>query len=201
LARIETVGNGTRMFITGAGWHPMLSEGESIAVNGVCLTAVHVQENRFACDVLQETLKKTTLGHKQQGCLLNLERALRLGDPMGGHMVTGHVDGTGVIVFRKSVGRDWVFSVACDHDLMKGVILKGSIACDGVSLTIVELDARSFTVHVIPYTLTHTSLCELKKGGSVNIETDIIGKYVYKYVGAGTIRSKTTMDHLHQAGF
>lgn len=201
LSRIETISGGLRLFVFANEWQTPFEEGESIAVNGVCVTAVHIQENQFACDVLEETLQKTTLGHKRPGSSLNLERALHLGDAMGGHILTGHVDGTGTIMQRKAVGRDWVFRVACDNDLMKGIVLKGSIACDGVSLTIADLDTRSFAVHIIPYTWAHTALSEIKEGDSVNIEADIIGKYVRRYMVAEATNSKVTTDSLRQAGF
>lgn len=230
LNRTETVDGGQRLFIGTAEWRPRLAPGESIAVSGVCLTVSHLQGDEFACDVLQETLGKTTLGRKHAGCSLNLERALAVGSPMGGHMVTGHVDGTGNIILRKTLGRDWVLRIACDDSLMNGMVLKGSVACDGVSLTIADLnvsghssagatpegattDVKSgadkasspsggfFEVHLVPYTWSHTALNKLKEGDYVNIETDIIGKYVYRYMNIEKRNSDITIDRLREAGF
>ena len=189
------------MLIASGKWQPPLSEGESIAVNGACLTVANCKDSQFVCDVLQETLDKTTLGSKRGGSSLNLERALHLGDAIGGHIVTGHVDGTGIVMQRKAVGRDWVFRIACNQDILQKIILKGSIACDGVSLTIAELNKRFFAVHIIPYTWTHTALCELKEGDSVNIELDVMGKYIWRYMKTQLNDSKLTMEQLRQAGF
>lgn len=225
LNRVEAVDGGQRLFIGAAEWQPCLAPGESIAVSGVCLTVSHLQEDEFACDVLQETLGKTTFGGKRPGCSLNLERALTVGSAMGGHMVTGHVDGTGTVVLRKAVGRDWMLRIACDDSLMNGMVLKGSVACDGVSLTIAGLDVSGhssggattdvtpgageacsprggfFEVHLVPYTWSHTALSKLKQGNGVNIETDIIGKYVYRYMNTGERNPGITIDRLREAGF
>ena len=201
LSRTEKRSGGLRMFIASGKWQPSLAKGESIAVNGVCLTVANCKDNQFVCDVLQETLERTSLGSKRRGSSLNIERALRLGDAMGGHIVTGHVDGKGTVILRKAVGRDWVFRIACNQDILQKIILKGSIACDGVSLTVAELNKRFFAVHIIPYTWTHTALCELKEGDSMNIELDVIGKYVRRYMETQLNDSKLTIDRLREAGF
>ena len=201
LDRRETVGGGLRLVITAAAWTPPLAEGESLAVNGVCLTIARLQGRKFACDVLQETLDRTSLGAKPPGCALNLERALRLGETMGGHLVTGHVDGVGTLVQKLAVGRDWSLKIACDRALLQGMVLKGSIAVDGISLTIAGLDSRSFTVHIIPFTWGNTGLSELREGEAVNLETDIIGKHVRRWLESAGASAPLTMERLRQAGF
>jgi len=201
LSRRETTAGGLRLVIAGAPWHPPLTLGESIAVNGVCLTIAHIQGNNFSCDILQETLDRTTLGGKRPGTALNLERALRLGDPLGGHMVAGHVDGIGTVYSRQAKGRDWILRVTCGADLMRGMVLKGSIAIDGVSLTIVELDQHSFAVALIPFTCEHTTLGILNTGDTVNLETDLIGKHVRRTLETEQAPTPLTWERLHKAGF
>ena len=201
LARRETTAGGLRLVITGASWPPPLILGESMAVNGACLTLAHIQEKNFACDILQETLDCTTLGGKHPGAALNLERALRLGDTLGGHMVTGHVDGIGAVSSRQAKGRDWILRVTCGPDLLHGMVLKGSIAIDGVSLTIAELDEHSFAVALIPFTCEHTTLGALNKGDTVNLETDLIGKHVRRTLETSHAPTPLTLERLRDAGF
>jgi len=178
-----------------------VSPGESIAVDGVCLTAVEADERSVRFDVLMETLHRTGFGERKLGDLVNLERALRLGDAMGGHMVTGHVDGTGTIRSLTRAGRDWVVEAACSNELLSGIVPKGSIALDGISLTVAELRAESFTVHIIPHTWQNTSLSQARVGRLVNLETDIIGKYVARYLQKGLPSSHIGWDTLKNAGF
>jgi riboflavin synthase len=201
LARRETVAGGLRLVIAGASWNPPLTLGESMAVNGACLTLAQIKEKNFACDILQETLDRTTLGAKRPGTTLNLERALRLGDPLGGHIVSGHVDGIGTVCSRQAKGRDLILRVTCEADLLRGMVLKGSIAIDGVSLTLVELDERSFAVALIPFTCEHTTLGKLKEGNSVNLETDLIGKHVRRTLETEQAPTPLTWERLHAAGF
>ncbi len=200
LVRRETAG-GLRLVIAADSWTPPLAIGESVAVNGVCLTVAGLQERTFTCDVLRETLDRTSLGARQPGGALNLERALRMGDPLGGHMMTGHVDGTGTLVQKRAVGRDWVLTITCAGALLRGMVLKGSIAVDGISLTIAGLDSRSFSVHIIPLTWNQTNLSQLRVGDVMNLETDIIGKHVRRRLEADQSGSALTMDRLRQAGF
>ena len=201
LSRRETAAGGLRLVITGAPWHSPLTLGESMAVNGACLTIAHIQEKNFACDILQETLDCTTLGGKHPGAALNLERALQMGDTLGGHMVTGHVDGIGTVSSRQAKGRDWILRVTCGSDLLRGMVLKGSIAIDGVSLTIAELDEHSFAVALIPFTCEHTALGALNNGDSVNLETDVIGKHVRRTLETEQNPTPLTWDRLREAGF
>lgn len=202
LKRRETAAGGLRLVVAAADpWTPPLAEGESIAVSGVCLTATKVSAAEFVCDVLQETLDRTSLGAKQPGCSLNLERALRMGDQMGGHLVTGHVDGVGTLAQKRAAGRDWILRIACADDLLKGMAVKGSVAVDGISLTIAALDSKSFTVHIVPFTWNQTGLSGLREGDAVNLETDIIGKHVRRYLESGAAPSSLTLDRLREAGF
>ena len=180
-------------------WDSPLVMGESIAVQGACLTVTSIGKNEFACDVLNETLKKTNLGESSTGAKLNLERALRADDRLGGHMVTGHVDGLGTVLAFEQKGTDWTLEVSCEESLLSGIVSKGSITIDGVSLTIADLSSKSFTVCLIPHTLSHTSLQALRKGHIVNLETDIIGKYVQRYLGRMQSGQGVTMEKLAAA--
>ena len=156
------------------------AEGESIAVNGVCLTAREIKASRFLVDVSPETLSRTGLGELIPGSQVNLERALRLSDRLGGHLVSGHVDARARVEDRRSAGDFTLFTFSLSRSLAKYVIEKGSIAINGVSLTVNSCEGERFTVSIIPHTLAVTTLGELKPGDTVNIEVDIIGKYVEK---------------------
>lgn len=159
-------------------------EGESIAVNGVCLTAKEIGKRSFTVDVSPESLARTNLGNLSIGSMVNLERALRLSDRLGGHMVSGHVDGVSTVLERRPVGDFVQFTFAVPAGLGKYIIEKGSIAIDGTSLTVNSCDDKSFSIVVIPHTLEVTLLGTLRKGDSVNIEVDLIGKYVEKMLQA-----------------
>lgn len=156
------------------------AEGESIAVNGVCLTAREIKGSRFLVDVSPETLTRTGLGSLNPGSLVNLERALKLSDRLGGHLVSGHVDTRARVEDRRSAGDFTLFTFSLSRSLAKYVIEKGSIAINGVSLTVNSCEGERFTVSIIPHTLAVTTLGELKPGDTVNVEVDIIGKYVEK---------------------
>ena len=179
-----------------------LQIGESIAINGACLTLVEQHGEKLVFDVLRETFDKTSLRDKGPGSPLNLERALRVGDPLGGHLVSGHVDGTGEVQRIESAGRDKVLVVAAPA-LIAEIVPKGSIAIDGISLTVVEvLPAEgTFSVHVIPHTWSQTALSSLAIGARVNLETDMIGKYVRAALGGSTAPASLTWDKLRDAGF
>ncbi len=160
-------------------------EGESIACNGVCLTAKNIAERRFEVDVSPESLSRTNLGGKAAGSTLNLERALRLSDRLGGHMVAGHADAVAQVLSRTPDGDFVRFTFAIPKGLGKYIIEKGSITIDGISLTVNHCDTSTFSVSIIPHTLVVTSLGSLKSGSGVNIEVDLIGKYVEKLLLAG----------------
>jgi riboflavin synthase len=179
-----------------------VGEGESIAVQGACLTVETAQSGQFTCAVLRETLDVTNLGRKHVGARLNLERALAAGARFGGHIVSGHVDGTGNVTRIEKTGNDWVLEVECDPSLLHATVLKGSIACDGVSLTVSALSGRAFQANIIPFTFHHTSLGDLTRGDRVNIETDIIGKYARSRPADGPHDTpRITEDILKRAGF
>ena len=156
--------------------------GDSIALNGCCLTVTRIAEGRFWFEAVQETLQKTSLGDRAVGDRVNLERALRAGGRLDGHIVQGHVDGTGRVRGLRRDGDDVRFEVDCDEDVRRVLVDKGSVAIDGVSLTVVDVDARGFDVALIPTTLAETNLGERASGDRVNLEADILGKYVLRYL-------------------
>ena len=180
-------------------------EGESIAVNGACLTARNIQGNRFFVDVSPESLARTGLGRLQAGSRVNLERALRLCDRLGGHLVSGHVDAQGQVRQRRPAGDFTLFTFSLEPGLSKYVIAKGSITVNGVSLTVNSCDRDRFAVSIIPHTLAVTTLGELKEGDWVNIEVDLIGKYVEKLLaeqGSGNgSQSRINPAFLAEHGF
>lgn len=155
--------------------------GESIAVNGACLTVTSIGKRSFTVDASHETLDKTNLGELQKGSSVNLERCLRADGKLGGHIVNGHVDGVGKVKSIKQVGDSHIFRFSVPKALAKYIVEKGSVAVSGVSLTINQVKGKDFTVNIIPYTLQETIFGEFEKGSSVNIECDIIGKYVEKF--------------------
>lgn len=164
--------------------------GESVAVNGVCLTVVSAGNGGFSVDASHETLSRTNLSGLRAGSGVNLERSLRVGDRMGGHIVTGHVDGVGTVQSITPVGESRVFSFSIPAGLAKYVVEKGSVAVDGVSLTVNSVKGTEFSVNIIPYTLRETTFSEFRRGREVNIECDIIGKYVEKMLSGGDTSSK-----------
>ncbi len=179
-----------------------LALGESVAVAGACLTVTAVSGGAFQAEVSPETLSRTTLGLKKVGERVNLERALRVGDRLGGHLVTGHVDGTGTVQERRP-GPDHLFLrfLAPPH-LCPFIIDKGSIAVDGVSLTVNAVQGRTFSVNIVPYTAARTTLPELGVGDRVNLEADIIGKYVARLLAAyRPEKPGLTEDFLSEHGF
>ena len=152
--------------------------GDSIAVNGTCLTAVSFSNSEFSVDLSPETMRRTSLSQLTEGSRVNLERALSASDRMGGHIVQGHVDATGRITSIKPDGDSIIFRVRVPKHLDKYIVEKGFIAVDGISLTVVKRGASSFTLAVIPYTLENTNLAVLSEGDWVNLEADILAKYV-----------------------
>lgn len=159
--------------------------GDSIAINGACLTVADMGDGCFMFDVLKESFDKTNLGDKQVGDVLNMERALALGDTLGGHIVTGHVDGTGIVSKIERVDRDWKFTLSCTREMLMLMVYKGSIALDGISLTVAELLDDGFCVHIIPHTMQETDMSDFKVGTKVNLEADILGKHVQRILEFG----------------
>ena len=157
--------------------------GDSIAVNGVCLTVVEMSSNNFVVDVSRETLD-CTIGLDRQGAQVNLEKALRLSDRLGGHLVSGHVDGVGEVVSFDDIGESWRLVVRAPHELAKYIAMKGSITINGVSLTVNRVAGNEFEGNLIPHTLQVTTLHELKSGTKVNLEIDLIARYVERMTTA-----------------
>jgi riboflavin synthase len=175
--------------------------GDSIAVNGACLTVVTKGNKRFSADVSSETLARTNLGMLRTGGIVNLEKSLRLIDFIGGHLVLGHVDGLGVI--RSVVPRagSLVFGIEVAEDLGRHIVAKGSIAVDGISLTVNSYENSRFYVNVIPHTARKTTLSDRKAGDHVNVETDILGKYVERLLNTGKTGGGLDRDFLAKHGF
>ena len=178
-------------------WTKPLEEGESVAVNGVCLTVVRCDHSRFTADVLRETESRTGLAELFPGAKVNLERALRAGEAMGGHIVQGHVDCRGTVVAKTPKGRDFQLKVQCGRVLAAQSVLKGSITIDGVSLTISGLGDDWLTVDLIPTTAAETTLGTKRPDDKVNLEGDVIGKYVAKQTASAGL----TEEMLARAGF
>lgn len=201
LERISFQGDAGRLELS-ARFNEPLQIGESVAVNGACLTLVEQRGENLVFDVLRETFEKTALRDKAPGMPLNLERALRLGDPLGGHLVSGHVDGTDEVRRIESAGRDKVLVVAAPA-LIAEIVPKGSIAIDGISLTVVDVVSSdgTFSVHVIPHTWSQTALSALAPGARVNLETDMIGKYARTMAAPTVPAPQVTWEKLRDAGF
>jgi riboflavin synthase len=163
-----------------------LKLGDSVAVNGCCLTAVKItargKSKLVRFDLLQETWTRTNLQFVQVGSLVNLERPLRADGEFGGHFVTGHIDGCGTITRWEKSGADHVLDIAAPADVMRYLIFKGSVAVDGISLTVAAVQKKSFRIWIIPHTFKITALCERKVGDAVNLEADMLGKYVEKFL-------------------
>jgi riboflavin synthase len=184
LMRLERHGPDARMVIqAGKSMHGLVL-GESISVDGACLTVVSFEGSVFVADVSAETLTRTTLGRKRAGDKLNIERALRMGDRLGGHLVSGHVDGIGSLQNRLDEGRSLRLYFKVSSDLTRYIIEKGSIAVNGISLTVNGCGEGQFDVNIVPHTAKETNIGELRIGDEVNVETDLIGKYVEKMLEA-----------------
>ncbi|WP_230581260.1 riboflavin synthase [Bifidobacterium longum] len=172
--------------------------GDSMAVNGICLTVVDFDRRRFTVDVMNETWRRTSLGVLRHGSGVNLERALPVNGRFGGHIVTGHIDGTGSISSVRREGNAVWYRIAARNEILEGIVEKGSIAVDGISLTVAEVTGRDFSVSIIPHTLAQTVLGEKRVGGVVNLENDVLGKYVRNMM---TTRTGLTQDLLSRCGF
>lgn len=215
--KIESVANGNKSAIITIIADKVLKGtkiGDSIAVNGVCLTVTSISGNKFTADVMAETIRRSSLGTLKHGSKVNLERAMAADGRFGGHIVSGHIDGTGVI---RSLEREdnavWV-EIETPDKLLKYIVEKGSIAIDGISLTVAKLTDDSFSISVIPHTGEETTLLAKKPGDIVNLENDIIGKYVERLMNFNTsqkspfdnktatsTKSNITMDFLTENGF
>ena len=180
------------------------AEGDSIAVNGVCLTAISINKNGFSADVSNETLKRSTLGKLDVGTRVNLERAVTPTTRLGGHIVQGHVDASGTFLGAVQDGDFWTVKIGFPSDIGQYLVYKGSVSVEGISLTIANLYADSFEIAVIPKTWELTNLSSLKNGDAVNLEVDVIAKYVERIMLYGRGAEKTepiTMEKLNKLGF
>lgn len=178
--------------------------GDSIAVNGTCLTVTRLDGNIFQADVMNETLNRSSLGSLKQGSIVNLERAMAANGRFGGHIVSGHIDGIGTIINVKNDGIAVWYTISACADIMKYIVEKGSVAIDGVSLTVAKVTESYFSVSVIPHTAENTILSSKKAGDIVNLENDIVGKYVEKFIKndfSCTQKSSIDMNFLAENGF
>ncbi len=184
--------------------------GDSIAVNGVCLTVVTMQSDGFEADVTRETVNRSGLAELNVGDSVNLERAMLMGGRFGGHIVSGHIDGTGTLLSKKRVENSIVVTIEANKNIINGIVEKGSVAIDGISLTVAELTDSTFSVAVIPHTGEETTLISKNPGSTVNLENDVVGKYVERFMGFYTgkdsaedssAKSELTLDKLIENGF
>ena len=178
-----------------------LQIGDSIAANGVCLTATAFTSHSFTAAAMHETLRRSTLGNLHPGSPINLERAMAANGRFGGHMVAGHIDGTGTISNIEKDGNAVWYTLQASPQILRYIVEKGSVALDGISLTVAEVRADYFKVSVIPHTLAQTALAQKRTGDCVNIENDIIGKYVEKVLGTPQKSSGITKEFLSRYGF
>lgn len=209
---IEEIGS-VRRVVSGAEWGsiaiackdilPGTKIGDSIAVNGVCLTVTTLQKDGFTADVMAETLRRSDLGALRQGDPVNLERAMAADGRFGGHIVAGHVDGTGTLARKKQEGNAMVLTIAAAPALLYEIVEKGSITIDGVSLTVVSVTQENFTVSIIPHTGAQTILLDKKTGDPVNLETDVIAKYIRRFTTPQKAEKKSglTLSFLQENGF
>ena len=202
--KIRAVARGRHSSVLSIGAAAILSDlkvGDSVAVSGVCLTATTVDSGGFTADVMHETLNRSTLGALAAGDVVNLERAMPADGRFGGHIVSGHIDGVGKITaIRRDDNAVW-FTVEAPQTLRRYIVEKGSIAIDGISLTVAAADAHTFAVSVIPHTLRVTALGARRVGSGVNLETDIIGKYVESLLRPDSAKSNITREFLARNGF
>ncbi len=201
LRRIQTLSQGKTFFIDAQKICSDLEVDDSVAVNGVCLTAIEVRPNGFAATAVQETLNRSTLKHIRPGDRVNLERAMRASDRMGGHMVQGHVDGIGAISKIEKSGTGTRISFTIPQALGKYCVEKGSVCVNGVSLTIAEIDKSKLTAAVIPHTYGNTVFQFLEEGSEVNIEVDILAKYVEKMLNRNNQHSGRDEGWYRSHGF
>ncbi len=180
---VRPAGGGAQIEVNSAEIGPRAEVGESIAVNGACLTVEATDEGGFVCHAGEETLRRTTIGRLNSGSRVNLERALQVGDRLGGHFVQGHVDCVGEVVRSIERGSTTALEFELPEEYARYVVEKGSIAVDGISLTVTDVSGTTFGVAVIPHTLAHTTLAGVVPGQQVNIETDILAKYVERLQG------------------
>jgi len=209
IAAIRSSGQGNRVAIEADFSLDQTKVGDSISVTGACLTAVKIEDRRFEVDVSPETLKTTIFDQAKVGDRVNLERALRFSDRIDGHLVSGHVDGTGIVKQREMLGNSVIVTIEAAGSLTRYMIAKGSVALDGISLTINSCNAGSFSISIIPHTAKLTTIGTKNRGDRVNIETDMIGKYVERFLSGvsqtgkdqNLKRSTIDQEYLIKTGF
>ena len=175
--------------------------GDSICVNGICLTVTDFAEDFFAADVMPETFRRTSLSELQSGGIVNLERAMKISDRFGGHIVSGHIDGVGKITNIRTEGNAIFINISAENFLLKQIAAKGSVALDGISLTVVEANAENFSVSMIPHTREVTNFKSKRVGSLVNIETDILAKYIDRLLNFKNQEKNLTQEFLIEQGF
>lgn len=196
----QSVAGGRRLRLSGCPWSSQCKPGDSVAVNGVCLTVTRHTNDALEFDVIKETLEKTTLGDKRTGDIVNLERSIQPGGRFDGHFVQGHVDGTAVVERADSSPQEWVVWLRPESHLRPFMIPKGSVAIDGVSLTIAAVSDTSFSVALIPTTLERTTFSSLAQNDRVNIESDMIVRAVVHHLSCLSTGTGLTLDKLTNAG-
>lgn len=184
VTNVQRVSGGAKIQVYAPEFGRDMGLGDSIAVDGACLTVSQFQRGAFVADVSDETLSKTTLEGLRQGSKVNLERALRLSDRLGGHLVTGHVEGIGKLLMRQAAGNSTIYQFQLPVQLMDFIVPKGSVAIDGISLTVAQIRGESFAAAVVPHTEEVTTLKEKPIGAPVNVEVDVLAKYVKQFIDA-----------------
>ena len=198
VVNIERGVKSSRITIQGKKIFDDLKTGDSVSVNGMCSTAVNITKNTFTADIMAESMRRTSLGDLKKGSRVNLERAMQLNGRFGGHIVSGHVDGTGIILSMvKEDNAVWV-TVSAPYNVMRYIIEKGSITIDGISLTVAKVYADAFAVSIIPHTAGETTLLTKRSGERVNLECDIVGKYIEKFTEK---KSGITLEFLKENNF
>ncbi|MGH9493944.1 MAG: riboflavin synthase [Candidatus Sulfotelmatobacter sp.] len=203
IGRIEQRGEDRRVTITAEKTPKQLKTGDSVAVSGVCLTALDIEPGSFCADLAPETWERTSLSHIHEGALVNLELPMKADGRFGGHIVQGHVDGVGkLIALERIQGSDnWWLHVELPQEIEKYTVFKGSVCIEGISLTVAELENRRCTVAIIPHTVEMTNLKSLEPGDPVNLEADLVAKYVEKMMKGGSAGHSFTIEELMQEGF
>ena|SRR5256885_1505748 len=200
---IEQQGEKRRITVACSKLLPELKQGDSVAVSGVCLTAVDLTKKTFSADLAQETWRRTSFSRVEKGALVNLELPMRTNGRFDGHVVQGHVDGTGTVVSLAPVkgGNDFVLTIHVPSELTRYIVEKGSLTIEGISLTVAAIDGVEVRVAIIPHTAEMTNLHSLKPGDPVNLEVDVIAKYVEKMLAPQKAQSSLTIEKLVRAGF
>jgi riboflavin synthase len=203
VVKIEQRGENRRITVDAVSIAPRLRTGDSIAVSGVCLTAVDIKSKSFAADLAPETWARTSLSRIHAGALVNLELPMKADGRFGGHIVQGHVDGVGKLIELERItdSENWWLHIELPSQIEKYVVFKGSISIEGISLTVAKLEGNRCTIAIIPHTVEMTNLGFLKPGDAVNLEADLIAKYVEKMVKGESAQSSITMEELVRQGF